>query len=265
MHTYHKYHIFLTKTLLFLLQFTVIEWTFHSVNKFGFRKLLLSIILQFFTWRDPPGKIRSTFKNKIIHMVFDSQNNVILWSFTSNSYIQFIWCRFWKKPNSFTLFGKRRRSHGFSEISFYIRTTKFIIFIWAPDQKVLFYWNYLKTIKFALYLQLQNATYDQNIGQLSIFNLNDLQPQQVVLLSQDMFAGYDQKEALIPHSKLSRIKAHKLLNETGKTRSANEIFYDKCMKQIRNPLLCSTLEIERFFPFFFSAIVCIVHIRTLMR
>ncbi|VDK74238.1 unnamed protein product [Litomosoides sigmodontis] len=47
--------------------------------------------------------------------------------------------------------------------------------------------------------------------------------------------GYDKRETLIPHSKLSRIKAHKLLGEAEKTRSANEIFYDKCMKRVRNP------------------------------
>ncbi|VDO44000.1 unnamed protein product [Onchocerca flexuosa] len=46
---------------------------------------------------------------------------------------------------------------------------------------------------------------------------------------------YGEKEVSIPHSKLSRIKAHKLLGETGKTRSANEIFYDKCMKRVRSP------------------------------
>uniref|UniRef100_A0A8R1Y1F6 Uncharacterized protein n=1 Tax=Onchocerca volvulus TaxID=6282 RepID=A0A8R1Y1F6_ONCVO len=46
---------------------------------------------------------------------------------------------------------------------------------------------------------------------------------------------YGEKEISIPHSKLSRIKAHKLLGETGKTRSANEIFYDKCMKRVRSP------------------------------
>uniref|UniRef100_A0A915PBT9 Uncharacterized protein n=1 Tax=Setaria digitata TaxID=48799 RepID=A0A915PBT9_9BILA len=46
---------------------------------------------------------------------------------------------------------------------------------------------------------------------------------------------YEEKKISIPHSKLSRIKAHKLLGETGKTRSANEIFYDKCMKRMRSP------------------------------
>uniref|UniRef100_A0A0R3RVE0 Uncharacterized protein n=1 Tax=Elaeophora elaphi TaxID=1147741 RepID=A0A0R3RVE0_9BILA len=55
--------------------------------------------------------------------------------------------------------------------------------------------------------------------------------------------GYEKKEILIPHSKLSRIKAHKLLGETGKTRSANEIFYDKCMKRLRNPSLRYDLQI----------------------
>ncbi|KAK6108766.1 hypothetical protein QQG55_33310 [Brugia pahangi] len=55
--------------------------------------------------------------------------------------------------------------------------------------------------------------------------------------------GYEKKKILIPHSKLSRIKAHKLLGETGRTRSANEIFYDKFMKQVRNPLLRSDLEV----------------------
>uniref|UniRef100_A0A1I8EWT9 Uncharacterized protein n=2 Tax=Wuchereria bancrofti TaxID=6293 RepID=A0A1I8EWT9_WUCBA len=55
--------------------------------------------------------------------------------------------------------------------------------------------------------------------------------------------GYEKKKILIPHSKLSRIKAHKLLGETGRTRSANEIFYDKFMKQVRNPLLHCDLEV----------------------
>ncbi|CAG9535810.1 unnamed protein product [Cercopithifilaria johnstoni] len=55
--------------------------------------------------------------------------------------------------------------------------------------------------------------------------------------------GYEKKEILVPHSKLSRIKAHKLLGETGKTRSANEIFYDQCMKRVRNPSLrCDLLS-----------------------
>ncbi|EJW70188.1 hypothetical protein WUBG_18906, partial [Wuchereria bancrofti] len=56
---------------------------------------------------------------------------------------------------------------------------------------------------------------------------------------------YEKKKILIPHSKLSRIKAHKLLGETGRTRSANEIFYDKFMKQVRNPLLHCDLEVAR--------------------
>ncbi|KAL3985782.1 hypothetical protein ACH3XW_40050 [Acanthocheilonema viteae] len=59
---------------------------------------------------------------------------------------------------------------------------------------------------------------------------------------QQAAVGYEEKEILIPHSKLSRIKAHKLLGETGKTRSANEIFYDKCMKRVRNPLLRCDLQ-----------------------
>ncbi|EFO25283.2 hypothetical protein LOAG_03198 [Loa loa] len=59
----------------------------------------------------------------------------------------------------------------------------------------------------------------------------------------DAFMRNGKKEILIPHSKLSRIKAHKLLGEIGKTRSANEIFYDKCMKRVRNPLLRYDLQV----------------------
>ncbi|VBB30072.1 unnamed protein product [Acanthocheilonema viteae] len=69
---------------------------------------------------------------------------------------------------------------------------------------------------------------------------------------QQAAVGYEEKEILIPHSKLSRIKAHKLLGETGKTRSANEIFYDKCMKRVRNPLLRCDLQSTRFFDNFYN-------------
>lgn len=64
--------------------------------------------------------------------------------------------------------------------------------------------------------------------------------------NRNIFLGYEKKDILIPHSKLSRIKAHKLLGETGKTRSTNEIFYDKCMKRVRSPVLCYDLQTARY-------------------
>ncbi|VDK27671.1 unnamed protein product [Gongylonema pulchrum] len=55
------------------------------------------------------------------------------------------------------------------------------------------------------------------------------------LVSLRVTNAYDEKKVKIPHSKLSRIKAHKLLGDIGKTRSANDIFYDKYKKRLRSP------------------------------
>ncbi|KAM3716844.1 Phosphatidylinositol 3-kinase piki-1 [Dirofilaria immitis] len=79
-------------------------------------------------------------------------------------------------------------------------------------------------------------TYHKQQSHSNHLTLDDLPIQQANIV-------YEKKEISIPHSKLSRIKAHKLLGETGKTRSANEIFYDKCMKRVRSPLLRCDLQV----------------------